>query len=55
MDPEKIVTITDLPAHGIVKALQSFLGMATFSLRFIPNLLNITQLLRRLLQKGDEI
>ena len=52
MDPTKVATITDYPCPTSIKSLQHFLGMITFSLRFIPNLALVTFPLRQLLKKG---
>ena len=52
MDPTKISTITNFPTPKTLKSLQSFLGLANFSLRFIPNLAQVTKPLRQLLQKN---
>ena len=52
MDPTKVVAITDYPRPTLIKTLQRFLGMITFSLRFIPNLALVTFPLRHLLKKG---
>ena len=46
MDPAKIKAITDYQQPANVKSLQSFLGLVNFSLRFVPQLATITQLLR---------
>ena len=52
MDPAKVAAINDYPRPTSVKSLQHFLGMITFSLRFIPNLALVTFRLRQLLKKG---
>ena len=52
MDPEKISSITNFKRPCDLKPLQSFLGLVTFSLCFLPNLAELTSPLRRLLQKG---
>ena len=52
MDPAKVAAINDYPRPTSVKSLQRFLGMITFSLRFIPNLALVTFPLRQLLKKG---
>ena len=41
-------------SNTTVKSLQRFLGMATFSLRFIPNMATMTAPLRHLLRKGSK-
>ena len=52
MDPTKVAAITDYPRPTSIKTLQRFLGMITFSLRFIPNLALVTFPLRQPLKKG---
>ena len=37
MDPTKISTITNFPTPKTLKSFQSFLGLANFSVRFIPS------------------
>ena len=52
MDPTKVSAITDYPRPTSIKTLQLFLGMITFSLRFILILAFVTFPLRHLLKKG---
>ena len=52
MNPAKVAAITDYPRPTSIKSLQHFLGMITFSLRFIPNLSLVTFPLRQILKKG---
>ena len=54
MDPKKTEAVTKFPRPTIVKSLQRSFGMATFSLRFIPNMATMTTPLRHLLQKGSK-
>ena len=54
MDPAKIQSITAFPQPTSVKAVQSFLGLVNFSLRFVPNLASITKPLRTLLNQGQK-
>lgn len=52
MDSSKILSIQHYPPPRSVKALQSFLGMANFSLQFVPNLCAITYSIRQRLKKN---
>ena len=52
IDPAKVAAITNYPHPTSIKSLQRFLGMITFSLRFIPSLALVTFPLRQLLKKG---
>ena len=51
MDLAKIKAITDYSQPANVKSLQSFLGLVNFSLRFVPQLVTITQPLHLLLKE----
>ena len=51
MDPEKTEAVQKFPRPTTVKQLQRFLGLLTFSLRFIPRLADLSAPLRALLQK----
>ena len=51
-DPEKLEAIKELPRPNDAQAVSRFLGMVTYIGRFIPDLSNKTEPLRRLLSKG---
>ena len=51
MDPEKTRAVQKFPHPTTIKQLQRFLGLLTFSLRFIPRLANLSAPLCVLLQK----
>ena len=50
-DPRKIHAIKDMPVLTDKKELQRFLGMIIYLWKFIPNLSNHTEPLRKLLEK----
>ena len=52
MDHPKVAAIPNYPRPTLIKTLQRFLGMITFSLRFIPNLALVTLPFRHLMKKG---
>ena len=54
VDPAKIEAITKMPLLNSVNELQQFLGMITYLGKFIPNLADVTSLLRTLLKKEVE-
>ena len=51
-DPKKVEAVKSFPKPEDAKALRSFIGMATYSSRFIKNYSIITASLRELLKKG---
>ena len=51
-DPKKVEAVKSFPKPEDAKALRSFIGMATYSSRFIKNYSIITAFLRELLKKG---
>ena len=51
-DPKKVQTVKNFPRPEDANALRSFIGMATYSSRFIKNYSIITASLRELLKKG---
>ena len=50
-DPEKVKAITEMPAPKDKKGVQRLLGMITYLAKYIPNLSELTQPLRVLLNK----
>lgn len=52
IDSEKVLTITQFSQPETVKKVHSFLGLVTFSLKFVPHLASIAHPLRALLKKG---
>lgn len=54
IDPEKVGAIGQLRVPESKPELQRLLGMVTYLAKFIPNLSQITQPLRRLLEKDAE-
>ena len=54
VDPAKIDAITKIPLPNSVNELQRFLGMIIYLGKFIPNLAEVTSLLRTLLKKEVE-
>ena len=50
-DPSKVKAIVAMPTPSGKKALQGLLGMTTYLAKFLPNLSDVTEPLRRLLDK----
>ena len=50
-DPSKVKAIVAMPTPSDKKALQRLLGMITYLAKFLPNLSDVTEPLRRLLDK----
>ena len=50
-DPSKVQAIVAMPTPSDKKALQRLLGMITYLAKFLPNLSDVTEPLRRLLDK----
>jgi hypothetical protein len=55
MDPKKISSILEWPTPTCVKDIQSFLGLANYYRRFIPNFAKLAHPLNALLRKDSEI
>lgn len=53
-DPRKVAAIMEMPEPTEKKALQRFLGMATYLARYCPNFSETTAPLRELLHAGNE-
>ena len=51
-DPQKVEAIHNATPPSSVKGVRSFLGMATYCAKFIPNFSDLTQLLRDLTKKN---
>ena len=51
-DPEKVSFITNMKRPENVKAVQRFIGLATYLSRFLPHLSETCEPLRRLTDKG---
>lgn len=51
-DPAKVSAIQHAPAPKCVKNIRSFLGMATYCAKFIPNFSDLTEPLRKLTTKN---
>ena len=51
-DPAKVSAIKNSPAPRCVKDIRSFLGMATYCAKFIPNFSDLTEPLRKLTVKN---
>lgn len=51
-DPDKVTAITDMRRPENVKAVQRFIGLATYLSRFMPHLSETCEPLRRLTDKG---
>lgn len=51
-DPDKVTAITDMRRPENVKAVQRFIGLATYLSRFMPHLSETCKPLRRLTDKG---
>ena len=51
-DPAKVSAIKNAPAPRCAKDIRSFLGMATYCAKFIPNFSNLTEPLRKLTVKN---
>lgn len=49
-DPAKVEAITQMPRPTDAKGVQIFLGCVNYLLRFLPNLAELTEPLRRLTQ-----
>ena len=50
-DPSKVKAIVEMPTPSDKKAVQRVLGMITYLAKFLPNLSDVTEPLRRLLDK----
>ena len=50
-DPNKVKAIGAMPTPSNKKTLQRLLGMITYLAKFLPNLSDVTEPLRRLLDK----
>ena len=50
-DPSKVKAIVTMPTPSDKKAMQRVLGMITYLAKFLPNLSDVTEPLRRLLDK----
>ena len=53
-DPEKVSATVDIPIPTNKKELQRFLGMVNYLRKFLPNLLDVSAPLRKLLEKDVE-
>ena len=51
MDRHKVSSITDWPIPSSIKEVQSFIGLANYYRRFIPNFSSIAHPLHSLLEK----
>ena len=50
-DPKKVEAVRDFPPPTDVKRLHSFLGLASYYRRFVPNFANVAQPLHALTKK----
>ena len=50
-DPNKVKAILEMPTPTEKQSLQRLLGMITYLAKFLPNLSNVTEPLRRLLDR----
>ena len=55
IDPYRIQAILQVPHPRNIKELQSFLGKINFLRRFIPNLAELTRLLKNMLKKDSKV
>ena len=53
-DPKKVEAINNAPAPTTVSGVRSFLGMATYCAKFIPNFSDVSEPLRDLTKKGKQ-
>ena len=53
-DPKKVEAINNAPAPTTVSGVRSFLGMATYCAKFIPNFSDVSAPLREMTKKGTQ-
>jgi hypothetical protein len=54
VDPSKVRDVLDLKPPQFIHLVRSFLGLAGFYRRFIPNFSKITKIIAKLLKKGNK-